>query len=142
MDPIQAGANPPKDRWINATGTIMGEVGGPYHLASIVLLSYPPKLGAGIRLKGIDPETLNDLHRQDNRYWTSGSYRITASSMTITPSTRIASSRRLIQRPNAEPERPGPTRPIDVTRCADVMRCSGRRGLGNDPAEARVHRIR
>jgi hypothetical protein len=76
MDPIQAEANPPKDRWINATGTIMGEVGGPCHLASIVLLSNPPKLGAGIRLKGIDPETLTDLHRQDNRYWTSGSYRI------------------------------------------------------------------
>jgi len=56
---------------VAALGTLIGSVDGPMYLADIVLMSFPPKVGSGIEVRGIAMRHLAglDVRRHNKAIW-------------------------------------------------------------------------
>jgi len=55
---------------VTAVGTLIGTRDGPCYLADLVLLSFPPQVGRGIEVRGVDLDQVPGLRRRGDRYWT------------------------------------------------------------------------
>lgn len=55
---------------LTAVGWIIGTEGGPCYLADLVLQSLPPQVGSGIEVKSLNTDTLPDLRRDNELFWT------------------------------------------------------------------------
>jgi hypothetical protein len=57
---------------VRLRGYVIGREGGPTRLCEEMLESFPPQCGgASVLVEGLDPESIGELSRQEQVFWTS-----------------------------------------------------------------------